>query len=92
MKSNTKIAILVLSIFSLLAVRVLLKGQDVAFAIGGMIFEIAIGALFVGIVLLNLLLFFINLIKPNNKLKFDMWDKIIAGIWVMIILKVFNII
>jgi len=90
-KSNTKIVILVVSIFALLAVHIFIKGEDIAYAIGGMILEIAIGLVVGGLVLFNVLLFIYNIFKPENKLKFDIWDKFIAGIWVMIIFKFFSI-
>lgn len=90
-KNNLKIVVLVISIFALLAVHVFLKGEDVAYAIGGMIWEVTVGLIAGGLVLLNILLFFYNIIRPDNKFKFDVWDKLIAGIWLVIVLKIFNL-
>ena len=90
-KNNLKIVVLVISIFALLAVHVFLKGEDVAYAIGGMIWEVAVGLIVGGLVLLNIFLFFYNISMPDTKLKFDVWDKLIAGIWIVIVLKIFNL-
>ena len=79
-----------LSIFALLIVHVL-QGENVPFAIGGMVIEVAIGLVVGGLVLFNIFLFFFNIFRPDNKLKFDIVDKFIAGIWVMIILKIFSL-
>ena len=87
---DTKIIILVLSAFVLLAVHVL-QGENVASAIGGMIFEIAIGLVVGGLVLFNIFLFFFNIFRPDHELEFDIRDKLIAGIWVMIVLKIFGL-
>ncbi len=90
-RKDTKIIILVLSIFALLIIHIL-KGEHVASAIGGMGVEVAIGFIFGGLVLFNIFLFFYNIFKPDHKSKFNIIDKSIAGIWVMIILKIFRII
>lgn len=79
------------SLFALLAVHVFIKGEDVAFAIGGMIWEIAMGLVVGGLVLFNIFLFIYNVFRPGNKLKFEIWDKFIAGIWIVIIFKLFSI-
>ena len=90
-KDYIKIFILIVSILVLLAVHVLMEGEDVAFAIGGMIVEIIVGLVVGGLVLFNFLLFIYNIIRPENKLNFHIIDKFIAGIWAVIIFKLFGI-
>ena len=90
LKSKVKAKNIKVSIFVLLVVHIS-RGEDVFFAIGGMIWEVAIGLVVGGLVLFNILLFFYNILRPDNNLKFDIIDKFIAGIWFIIILKIFNL-
>jgi len=89
-KRNVKAVILILSIFALLIVHVI-KGEDIAWAIGAMVWEVAIGLVIGGLVFFNILLFFYNLVRPDNKLLFDVIDKFIAGVWTMVIIKAFGL-
>jgi len=77
-KKDTKIIILVLSVFFLLVVHIL-KGNHVATAIGEMFVEIIVGFIVGGVILFNVLLFFFNTFKPENNLNFDIKDKFTAG-------------
>lgn len=54
-------------------------------------FMVLAGLIVGGFVLLNIFLFFYNLINPSNKLAFDLSDKVIAGNSSVIIFELINL-
>ncbi len=50
-----------------------------------------IGIFIGGFILFNVFLFFYNVFKPSNTLKVGILDKVIIGIWLIIVTQIFNL-
>lgn len=96
MKQKKKTGLALLSFLILWIVEAsLAKGTfeiRVASGLGSAVVASAVGIIVGGLVLFNVFLFFYNIFKPRNRLVFNGYDKLIAGLWLMIIIRIFNFI
>jgi len=69
-----------------------IRTDSIVYALGTTIGFATIGVIVGGLVLFNVFLFFYNILHPKNKLSFDGYDKVIAGLWSVIIVGIFNFI
>jgi len=60
--------------------------------LGSTIVSGLVGVIVGGFVLFNVFLFFYNIFQPSNKLSFGTYDKVIAGLWFMIVIELFRFI
>lgn len=101
MKTKNKIAIALFSFLILWVVEILKNAieDDFDFAfffswfyrgLGSATASGIIGMVVGGFVLFNIFLFFYYLFKPNSKLSFSHIDRIIVGLWLVIIFSLFN--
>ena len=88
-----KYIILVLSFIILWILEVFKSPyRDIYGGLGSALFYAIVWGIVVGgFVLFNIFLFLHNIFKPDNKLKFNIVDKIITGLWFLIIFRFFEI-
>ena len=91
-----KKGIALLSFLALWAIEVIRAEGNIEIRIlaglGSAMVMAAVGIVVGGLVLFNIFLFFYNIFKPENKLSFDGNDKLITGLWFMIIVEIFRFI
>ena len=96
MKQKKKAGLALLSFLILWAIEAIFaRGtieMRVASGLGSAVVASAVGIIVGGLVLFNIFLFFYNIFKPKNRLSFDGYDKLIAGLWLMIIIEIFRFI
>jgi len=91
MMKKGRTGIVLLSFLILWAIEAI-HTKDIFGGLGSAVVMGTVGIVAGGLVLFNVFLFFYNVFKPGNKLSFSIYDKIIAGLWFMIIIEIFNFI
>ena len=96
MIKKKKTGLVLISFLILWAIEAIQTKDVFEFAVfkglGSAVVMATVGIVVGGIVLFNVFLFFYNIFKPRNKLSFSVYDKIIAGLWFVIIIEIFNFI
>jgi len=96
MKQNKRTILMLLSFLILWIVEAIpAKGTietRIFWGLGSAVAMATVGIIVGGLVLFNVFLFFYNVFRPKNTLSFSIYDKIIAGLWFMIVIEIFNFI